>query len=109
MNSNKAGALGGIIVKWTKENCHIESLKYKTRIEFVKKNNSAYVISWRNGWLNEICLHMKPKKLRNYWNYETCKEESKKYNRRGEFAINSVTSYIVSLKNGWLDEFFPKK
>jgi predicted GIY-YIG superfamily endonuclease len=43
------------------------------------------------------------------WNYETCKEEAKKYNNRGEFSKNKPHSYSISLKNGWLDEFMPKK
>ena len=47
-------------------------------------------------------------KPKGYWNYETCKEESKKYNRRN-FQINATQAYIISLKNSWLDDFFPKK
>ena len=44
---------------WTKEKCQEEALKYKTKIEFRTKNISAYDISYRNGWLDDICKHMK--------------------------------------------------
>jgi len=43
---------------WTKEKCHEESLKYKSREEFRKNHSSAYSASIRNKWLDEICSHM---------------------------------------------------
>ena len=44
---------------WTKAQCHKEALKYKTRKEFHKKSKSAASAAGRNGWLDEICSHMK--------------------------------------------------
>ena len=41
---------------WTKENCAIEALKYKTRNEFRKGSSWSYRISCKNDWLNDICL-----------------------------------------------------
>ena len=41
------------------------------------------------------------------WYYENCKNESLKYNSRGDFQKNK-SAYNKSLKNNWLDEFFPK-
>lgn len=43
---------------WTKENCQILASKYCSRGEFQKESRSAYQISSRNRWLNEICKHM---------------------------------------------------
>jgi len=43
---------------WTKEKCHEESIKYKYRSDFQKGSISAYTISVRNKWLDEICQHM---------------------------------------------------
>lgn len=95
---------------WSKNNCEIEALKYKSRFEFSKKCKPAYMSALNNNWLNEICKHMGDKKiLRDYWTHEKCKEESKKYNSRGEFSIKSSYSYKISRINNWLDEFFPKK
>jgi len=46
------------------------------------------------------------KKLPNgYWDYEKCKEESKKYTGRKEFQKGNSSAYNTSLKNNWLDDF----
>jgi predicted GIY-YIG superfamily endonuclease len=49
--------------KWTKEECHIEALKYETRTQFARASdnkgcNKAYQAASHNGWLDEICSHM---------------------------------------------------
>jgi len=49
--------------KWTKEECHIEALKYTTRTQFARSSdtkgtNKAYQSALHNGWLDEICSHM---------------------------------------------------
>jgi hypothetical protein len=45
--------------KWSKKVCHKESLKYKRKIDFLKGNKLAYNASYKHGWLEEICNHMK--------------------------------------------------
>lgn len=44
--------------KWTLEKLQIEALKYKSRIEFQKKNSKTYLAASRKGYLNKICKHM---------------------------------------------------
>ena len=43
---------------WTKERCHKEALKYKTRSEYNKKSVSSYSKAWEKHWLDDICSHM---------------------------------------------------
>ena len=43
---------------WTKENCHIEALKYTTRSLFKKESTSAYQVALKMGIMDDICLHM---------------------------------------------------
>lgn len=43
---------------WTKELCHQEALKYKLKSDFQKYSSSAFQIARKNGWLDEIRLHM---------------------------------------------------
>jgi hypothetical protein len=43
---------------WTKEKCHTEALKYKTRKEFVENAKSAYTSAYKNDWIKDICSHM---------------------------------------------------
>lgn len=89
---------------WTNENCRNEAFKYKSKVEFRKKNSSAYSIAGRNGWLNEVCKHMtKPKPILK-WTKEECQKESLKYISRKKFAKGSSGAYSAALKKGWIDE-----
>ncbi len=93
--------------KWNnKENCQSESLKYSSRTEFKIKSSGAYYASIRNGWLNEICLHMKNKrKSRNYWNKDRCREAFLICNSMMDFRENFSRAYSLSLNNKWINEF----
>jgi len=89
---------------WTKKRCHIESLKYKSRSEFQKNDISPYMISNRNGWLDEICSHMiETRKPNGYWSKEKCIEEALKYKTKEEFRINSRTPHDKCVKYKWID------
>ena len=91
---------------WTKQKCQKEAKKYNSKIEYRKKSSGSYSSALKNKWLNEICSHMTPLSRKNYWTFDTCKEEALKYNKRGEFALNSPSAYKVSKKNNWLNAFY---
>jgi len=55
----KAALESGVTIKWTKEKCLEEALKYSRKVDFQKNSGSAYQISYKNDWLEEICTHMK--------------------------------------------------
>jgi len=96
-------------IYWTKEKCQEEALKYKTRGEFYKVNNSAYYASHKNGWFDEICIHMiEVRKPNGYWTYDKCQVEALKYETINEFKKGSGGAYYRASKNKWVDEFFPK-
>jgi hypothetical protein len=83
---------------WTKEKCQEEALKYKTKKEF-QKNSSAYGISAKNKWINEVCSHMlEIKKPKNYWTKEKCQKEALKYRTKNEFKDNSLSCYTKCLR-----------
>jgi len=44
---------------WTKERCQEEALNYEYRNDFRKNSKGAYSSAHKNGWLNDICSHMK--------------------------------------------------
>ncbi|WP_269609662.1 GIY-YIG nuclease family protein [Prochlorococcus marinus] len=44
---------------WTIEKCKEKASKYHYRNEFQKEFGSAYNAALKNGWLDEICSHMK--------------------------------------------------
>lgn len=109
LNKVKAGGLGMIKINWTKESCHIEALKYTSRLEFQKGCRSAYRFAIHNKIIDEVCSHMILKiKPKNYWTKERCKEESMKYKTRHEFRCNSESAYAKTRISGWLDDFFLK-
>lgn len=44
---------------WTFEKCKEEAHKFNTRNEYRIKSGSSYDKALKNGWLNDICSHMK--------------------------------------------------
>lgn len=54
LNKAKTGALGGSIIKWTKDNCLAEAKKYKTKTEWRKFSESSYVTACKNKWIKFI-------------------------------------------------------
>jgi len=104
LNIMKTGGLGGFS-KWDYDSCKKEALKYKTRNEFRKGSRGAYILSCKNGWLNDICGHMvELRKPNGYWTKKNCLQESLKYKTRLEFQKGSSGAYDASWKNKWLDE-----
>ena len=91
---------------WTKERCQEESLKYKTRSEFMRDHPGGYSYCKKNKIIDEICSHMNNKiiKSKGYWTKERCQEEALKYRMRSIFQKESISSYQISLNNKWLDE-----
>jgi len=105
LNKNKGGGLGTSILKWTKEKCQNESLKYFTRTSFQNGSRGAYYRAYKNKWLDEICSHMiEIKKSKNYWTYEKCHEESLKYEFRNEFRKKSRSAYNYAYNNDILND-----
>ena len=73
-------------IKWTYEKCKEDAMKYNKRNDFKKKSNSAYNSARLNGWLEDICSHMK---IRFVWTKELVKEEAKNYSSKSAFQKGS--------------------
>lgn len=43
--------------KWNKSKCQLEAIKYMSKPEYKKKSQYSYKIAYKNGWLDEICIH----------------------------------------------------
>ena len=83
----------------TKEQCHEEALKFKTRSNFYKESSNIYQIATRNNWLDEICSHMKIKLTK-----ELCKQIALQYNTKSELRNNNCNVYNTIYKKKWVDE-----
>lgn len=88
-------------VKWTKEKCHEEALKYTTRMNFKRGSSGVYEIARKNKWLNEICSHISKNR---YWTKEKCQKESLVYKTKREFRKYSSNAYNAAYLHKWLDE-----
>ena len=64
---------------------------------------TAYSISCRMGWLDDICSHMEYIN-RQVWTKDEAKKEALKYKYKKDFMNGSNGCYQVCLKRGWLDE-----
>lgn len=97
---------------WTYEEVYELARQFEYKVDFYRNNCNAYSAAVRNGWLEKFDWFLdgikRTGEKHRKWNYETCLEESKKYKSRGEFGSKSNQAYRVSIKNGWIDEFFPK-
>ena len=43
---------------WTKEKCLEESIKYKTKTDWIKNSNKSYKAAHKNNWIDYCSLHM---------------------------------------------------
>ena len=89
--------------KWTKEKCHTEALKYKTKSEFKKNYSGAYKYAKKYNILDDICSHMKKNKY-NFWTKEKCYVEALKYKNKTELKTKSPGAHTSAVRNKWLDE-----
>jgi len=90
---------------WTIERCHEEAFKYTTRRDFQEGNSGAYNAARRMGILDTICTHMTPKnKPSGYWTKNRCLKEAKKNRSLSDFRKNNPSAFIISWRNGWIDE-----
>lgn len=92
---------------WSKEKCLSEFLKYDSKKEVKIHKPKAYYAACRNGWVNELSVHMiNGRKNNGYWDIEKCIEEASKYTKRIDFRKKSASAYIIATKNNWLDEIY---
>ena len=106
LNIAKTGALGGNILKWTKDECHKKALKFSKISQFKLEYGSAYVSARKNGWLDEITSHMEIRRMKpkDYWNsLSNVHKEALKYESRWEFKKKCRSGYTAAGKNKWLD------
>ncbi len=96
-------------IKWTKEICSREALKYNTKTDFEESNINAYNACVRNKWINELCSHMSSKpKLggKTKWTFEICKEVASLYKTKNELKKNDNGVYQACLRNKWINNFY---
>ena len=89
---------------WNYDSCYNEARKYKSRSELDKQNTYCYHVALKNGWLDDYFWFEEGCRPNNFWTYETCYAEAKKYKSRGDFS-KSKSAYTIAWRNGWLDDY----
>lgn len=93
---------------WTEDRCIEEISLYNKRCDLIKYSNNCYIAIKKKKWFHLI-EHLDKSIATKIWFYDNTKEESLKYSYKYAFRCGSPTAHHVAEKNGWLDEFFPKK
>jgi hypothetical protein len=101
LNKIKGGGLVGNLIMWTYDACKKEGLKYEYRSDFKKYSRSAYRISIKNGWLDDINKHMKSKYQK--FTFEKCMEIALTYNNKKDLRNNHNTVYYIGCRNKWIN------
>jgi hypothetical protein len=101
LNRIKGGTIGGVL-KWNFEKCREEALKYTTKTEFKRGNDSAYKSAKRHNWFDEICLHMIIKQK--HWTINDVNVEALKYSNRFNFYKHSMAAYTWACRKKILNE-----
>lgn len=79
---------------WTKESCLESAKKYKTRIEWERKDPTAYLAARRHDWFDECTEHMIRLKQKNgYWTLTTCLAVARNYQSISEWLKGNASSY----------------
>jgi predicted GIY-YIG superfamily endonuclease len=102
LNKIKAGGIGNVKEKWTFERVKNEALKFNTKFAFEKGCGGAYGKAIRKGWINQVCMHMKP--LLTTWTHELCLAEALKYTSRSQFRDKKIGAYLYAHRNGIIND-----
>lgn len=106
INMRPGGSLGSGALKWDFETCTKAAKRYKTRGAFSQgEHKRAYEVARKNGWLDEICSHMKPvnPNVYNRFYYEDVVDKAKKCKTYSKFLKKAPRYYRAAQRNGWLD------
>jgi predicted GIY-YIG superfamily endonuclease len=120
LNTQKGGNLGSLPRNdFSIEYCKSISSKYTTRASgpnsFKSKENKIYRYCQKQGWLDEVCSHMKPtSEIRTIWNEEKLIDFIKENNitvRSGKHGLREFnqTAYRFAIKLNLLNKLFPNK
>ncbi len=88
-------------IVWNYDLCKEEAKKYNLRNKFKLQTPQAYLVALKNGWLDEICNHMKSKNK--IWNEKSIILEAKKYSRISDFTIKAPGAHKAAKRLGILE------
>jgi predicted GIY-YIG superfamily endonuclease len=103
LNKKRTGGLGGCDLKWSKEQCFIETRKFSTINDFKKNNPSAYNVIRKNGWFDLYSHMIRPKNHKFKWSKERCKEKAILFTTKKELKEKFPGAMSAAYKNKWVE------
>lgn len=92
--------------KLTYNYCYNVAKKYDNFTLFCEENKSVYNKTRKKGWINDYTWLKRKKMPNDYWTYERCYEEAKKYKTRNGLQKYCKGCYLKALRNGWLEDYY---
>jgi hypothetical protein len=90
---------------WTLENLIADALKYRTRADWKRGNQSAYATACQMELLEPCCAHMeRDRKPDGYWTKERVIESSIRYRTIAEWSLAESGAYDAAKSNGWMED-----
>lgn len=97
---------------WNYDHCFEEAKKFRSKVEMLRNNKSAYNVAYKNKWLNDYVwfertssLHSKANVSRSKWTYEVCKELALECTTIGEYNSKYHLACVAARRKGWLSNF----
>lgn len=93
--------------KWDRDTCYFEAKKYDSRGSYKNACPTGYSVARKNGWLEDYIWFKPARKQvpRDFWTYETCFQEAKKYKTKENFRKGANRAALVAWNNGWMDDY----
>ena len=84
------------------EDCQLEAKKYQNRKAFKAGSYRFYNIARREGWLNDVCIHMKRPHSHNFkWDRKSTTQAANSCKSKAEFKKKFPGAYAAARKNEW--------
>ena len=95
------------IPKWNQESCYEEARKYSSRGGFKSGCPAAYAVARKKDWLDDYTWFKPAREQvpKDFWTYETCFQEAKKYKTKEAFRKGTNRAALVAWNNGWMDDY----
>jgi hypothetical protein len=88
--------------KYTKEECLVSALPYRTRTQWKKSCPSVYNAAIKNGWVDECCNHMTV--LIRKITKQECIKSALPYDSKKKWNEECPKEYNKAWRRGWLGE-----
>jgi len=93
---------------WTKKACMSMALRFQSRNEWSKEEQSSYRYAAKRGWLSDCCRHMGPPLNARQWSKKDVLKEVRKFKSKKEWRKTSSASYSAAIGFGIGQNLFQK-